>query len=430
VLGPLAANWNAMKQDIWTTLTWMNKAILNASAAWHELQYLRLDYDSWNSAANTMHWVSTLAPYTPEVVTRPFASSSSVCFGYPACSVAGAFGGMLDCCKTLPGCCPGDFACCSIKDFKMPLNDTDSSSMCHGEPSCAALRLDCCESPDGCCKTTNASLLLGCCKPQHPQQQAMKPITTKQVTSSNDTGVAACHNQPTCAALDLDCCHDLDGCCTVSVDRVPLECCQSTPTSPTLMPLLLPSSSSSSSSSCHDEPVCAALGLACCASPEGCCERSSTSGKVPLLCCRSSGSSASASSSSSSRTAANVKGTSNDQDMLTCFDNPRCLTAGVNGSALWCCASEYGCCPGMECCDNMSLVQVEKILAIVLCVTIGLCGILYAIRSHARRRPYQTIDAERDGRSWFCAGFMVITLVVFFYLIMMDMHWTSDASPI
>ncbi|OQS03747.1 hypothetical protein THRCLA_03957 [Thraustotheca clavata] len=410
--------------DFWPTLTLLDKAIVNASVAWQTLMSSNKPYDSGNSASNSLLFVASLPSYTPN--TTAANKPAPKCFGYPACYLAGAFGAPLECCNSLPGCCPSDNACCTAS-----VEPTIDSEACHGEPACAALGLGCCSSDSGCCDP--AGVVLGCCKPK------------TQPSSGSSTSANVCHNQPACGALNLGCCSSPEGCCTPSATGVMLDCCNSSP--PTTTSVV----TSSTSATCYNEPLCLKDNLDCCSNPEGCCKPDANGGY--LDCCKAFFDSLTAPPAVkktchnepkclaagvdccnlkegccstepllgcclaySSSTEVKV-GSGNTQ---TCFDNPKCLTAGPNASPLACCLDPNGpgCCPGAACCDGTS---VEKIIAIVVAVLLGIC-IIYCAIMYYRRRHYEPV--ERDARSWYCAAFMLVTAAFFVYLMVTDMHFS------
>ncbi|KAH9094705.1 hypothetical protein LEN26_018109 [Aphanomyces euteiches] len=358
--------------DIWSSVLSLNNAIVHAKAEWTKVQTTNYNYDTWSSAANAMHWIASRPSFIVEVppaVTSP----PPVCFGYPACALAGAFGSSLDCCKTLPGCCPGDNPCCNSD-----ISPVNASNVCHDEPACGVLGLSCCDSPEGCCKPTPTGQVLGCCK------QTTKP------TAAPSLDTAQCHHQPKCAAAGLECCQSPEGCCVPTPTGQVLGCCESPNATTTAPP---------ATSTCHNEPQCGLLGLYCCGTPEGCCN--TPPGQPKLDCC----------SVAPAPKAHSV--TVGDSGVSTCQANPRCLTAGPNGDALPCCKDAVGCCPGNACCGSNPW-NVERILLIIL-GTLGLAGLVYCSVLYLRRKNYQPL--EGDIRAWYCAGFALLTFGVFFYLV-------------
>ncbi|OQR84500.1 endo-1,3(4)-beta-glucanase [Achlya hypogyna] len=404
--------------DFWPTLSLLDKAIVNASDVWSRLASGHATYDSGNSAANALLFVASQPPFAPNT-TAP--APAPQCFGFSACFVAGAFGAPLECCNTLPGCCPSDNACCTAA--LAPVAD----DACHGEPACGALGLGCCDSPAGCCDP--AGVVLGCCKPKtaastdtcrgQPQCGALglsccaspagccEPTASGQVLgcciaetpvpSINSSALldrrATCYNEPKCLKAGLDCCGSDAGCCAPNSAGGYHDCCTAFATAPTALP--------QTQATCHNEPKCLALGVECCDSEAGCC-----SGSPLLDCCKAFG-------------ATDIK--VGDGVGGTCGGNPRCLTAGPNATPLWCCLDPTGpgCCPGADCCDAPG-VSAEKVIAIAVAVVFGLC-VIYCVSLLYRRRHYEPI--ERDARSWYCAGFMLVIATFFVYLMLTDMHF-------
>ncbi|KAF0690325.1 Aste57867_18256 [Aphanomyces stellatus] len=242
--------------DIWSSVLSLNNAIVNATHEWHAVQATDYNYDSWSSAANAMHWIASRPSPQASAATKLTAVPPPVCFGHGACSVAGPFGKPLDCCNTLPGCCPSDNPCCHAAFDPA----TASQHVCQDEPACGLLGLDCCGSPDGCCKP-NGGVLLGCCKGTAP-----KPASPPVATGASDK----CFHQPKCAAAGLACCDSPQGCCAPTASGQVLGCCMTNETIKAL-------------ETCHNEPQCGLLGLSCCDSQEGCCNPAP--GTPKLGCC-------------------------------------------------------------------------------------------------------------------------------------------------
>ncbi|ETW09748.1 hypothetical protein H310_00233 [Aphanomyces invadans] len=287
--------------DIWSSVLAFDNAIVDASREWTKLQRTDYNYDTWSSAANAMHWIASRSSFGTHVKppTKPVALA---CFGYPACALAGAFGGSLDCCNTLPGCCPSDKPCCKTDKISEP------STTCHDEPACGILGLSCCGSPQGCCTPSPVTgLVLGCCK------QVTKPPLDGRATNAT----TQCHAQPKCAAAKLECCNSPQGCCVPTASGQVLGCCDLTNAS------LVPTTTLPSTS-CHNEPQCGVLGLECCSSPDGCCR---TLPSQPKLTCCSQGQPL---TSVWPRKAVVGKAAS------SCDHNPLCLTAGPDGGVLAC----------------------------------------------------------------------------------------------
>ncbi|KAF0690324.1 Aste57867_18255 [Aphanomyces stellatus] len=384
--------------DVYSAVLLLDDAIVRPQEAWTSLQATEYNYDAGSSATNAMHWIASRPASLATVPTT--TTEAPLCFGYPGCSIAGQFGKPLDCCGALPGCCPGDDACCKI-DYDPT---TTSEHICHDEPACGALGLLCCDSPDGCCKAAPNTTLLGCC------QQVAGPVTTAVPPAV----AATCHAQPKCAAAKLECCGTAAGCCTPTSSGQVLGCCDAVAASNASTTTPPPASS------CHNEPQCGVLGLACCDAPDGCCT-APPDGSPKLGCCATPSASP---RPVASKTTAPVHHVSvgDPSTSLTCFENPRCMTAGPNGAALACCldANGPGCCPGMACCDawwgpgGILHWSVGKILvAIVGAVALG--GAIYCAVLYYRRKNYQSLD--RDDRGYYCAIFMVLTMAVFFYLV-------------
>ncbi|RHY97306.1 hypothetical protein DYB35_012732 [Aphanomyces astaci] len=369
--------------DIWSSVLSLDNAIVDAATEWTSLQTTAYNYDTWSSAANAMHWIASRPNFGTAVVPPPTTASPASCFGYPACAVAGAFGGSLDCCHTLPGCCPSDNSCCT--------SDVDPSaaspSSCHAQPACGVLGLSCCESPDGCCTPSPVTgLVLGCCKALPPPHDAATSTTLDNTT----TTPAQCHGQPKCAAAGLACCDSPLGCCQPTASGQILGCCD------------LPSPSpDATKATCHNEPLCGRLGLECCGAPDGCCH--DAPGQPQLECC----------SPPYTKNETPRKVVVGDS-ASTCDLNPRCWTAGPNGAALACCTDDTaGCCSGHACCNATTGWTFDRILLVALGV-LAVLGVVYCSVLYLRRKDYRPL--ERDIRAWYCGGFMVVMLGVFFYL--------------
>ncbi|RHZ15064.1 hypothetical protein DYB37_008409 [Aphanomyces astaci] len=152
---------------------------------------------------------------------------------------------------------------------------------------------------------------------------------------------------------------------------------------------------------CHNEPLCGRLGLECCGAPDGCCH--DAPGQPQLECC----------SPPYTKNETPRKVVVGDS-ASTCDLNPRCWTAGPNGAALACCTDDTaGCCPGHACCNAPTGWTFDRILLVVLGV-LAVLGVVYCSVLYLRRKDYRPL--ERDIRAWYCGGFMVVMLGVFFYL--------------
>jgi hypothetical protein len=454
--------------DVWKSIIIMDHAILDGAAAWSELVNDVTAYDTWNSKTNALLWIATRPSWYSQkdraILTTPDFHDSDKCFGYPACSTAGENGTSLACCDTLPGCCPSPLGCCPQKDPSLvPLN------ACMGEHQCAVLGLGCCNSIDGCCEPDPfTGTVLGCCK-----DQSVRPVaTTKEPTSASNTSsssgfctdqpkcsaagllccdteagccapdpitggqldccvappqaIATCHSQPKCAALDLLCCGTTEGCCKPDpVSGGVLDCCIQTSTSdhPQAAPTTV---SPKDVSTCHQQPLCAEAGLDCCSSAQGCCEPDPVYGAV-LGCCQLE----TKNSSPEPVPTAPVK-----DPFGTCHGETACLTAGANGTALMCCATEKGCCPGLLCCspssgdgeatttttgtsngdDETPKTTSKTSVALVIVLSVVVVALLaIALATCYRRRNYAPLD--QDSRAWYCGALMLFVAAFFVYLV-------------
>lgn len=401
-------------QDIWRSAIVLDHAILDAAAAWDDLTTSITAYDTWNSATNSMYWIATRPSWFSQkartTLTHPDAHDELQCFGYPACSTAGANGTALGCCATLPGCCPSALGCCPPKDpTRVPLN------ACFGEHACAVLGLGCCNTIDGCCEPDPITgTVLGCCKNQHPVTKT--PRATAAVV--NATGV--CFGEPKCAAAKLDCCDGPTGCC--AGDGPKLDCCASPPT-------LAPTAHQVADvETCQRQPQCAAAKLDCCATATGCCQPDPVTGNK-LLCCQDNDVSPAPTTSAPTPSVPDY--------VHSCHGEVACLTGGANGTALNCCFSEKGCCPGLLCCaanddsdnDDSDTTRVKTasgrdakdeasavnlVFAIILGVFV-LGTIAFCLTMCYRRRHYAPID--HDLRAWYCAALVVVVVGFFFFLV-------------
>ncbi|TYZ58645.1 hypothetical protein PybrP1_009232 [[Pythium] brassicae (nom. inval.)] len=404
--------------DIWRGVVVLDQAILDAKAAWDELAASVCAYDTWNSATNAMYWIATRRSWgNASAVEGPqSATGDDQCFGFPACGTAGANGTALGCCATLPGCCPSALGCCPTdpKAAPVPLN------ACFGEHQCAVLGVACCNSIDGCCEPDPVTgAVLGCCKNQHPVTAT--PLV--RTPPSNATASAVCFDQPLCAAAKLDCCASAPGCCASNGPK--LGCCTAPHTAaatPTTQ-----NETKTDNATCHHQPKCAAAKLDCCGAPEGCCQPDPDSG-AKLLCC----------DDNAETVAPPPPPASSEPDYVrTCHGELACLTGGANGTALNCCFSEKGCCPGLLCCstaagsdgagsdgdearakagagDSDAPSTVNLVVAIALGVflvgTLALC-----LAMCYRRRHYAPID--HDLRAWYCAAMVVVVMGFFVFLV-------------
>lgn len=448
--------------DIWRSVVVLDHAIVDAATAWNELVTSVNAYDTWNSATNSMYWIATrqswFAQKTRSTLTHPNLHDEDQCFGYPACNAAGANGTALGCCGALPGCCPSTLGCCPQKDPSLvPLN------ACFGEHQCAVLGLGCCNSIDGCCEPDPfTGVVLGCCKNQHPVTKKPRPTAVHNTTDSamcysepkcaaaklgccdvpggccaadgpkldccsnkvilapaNAEDTATCQNQPKCAAAKLDCCGVTGGCCTPDpATNAVLDCCEA----PAPTTSLVKSSSSPEKDTCFGEPQCALAGLDCCGSPDGCCQPDPVSGEK-LLCCKQD-----AKDTTSAPTPAVP------DYVHSCHGEIACLTGGANGTALNCCFTEEGCCPGLLCCassgddsdevrtktgsssddDSNEKSTVNLVFAIILGVFI-VGAIVFCLAMCYRRRHYAPIG--HDLRAWYCAAMLVVVFVFFVALV-------------
>ncbi|DAZ92504.1 TPA: hypothetical protein N0F65_012734, partial [Lagenidium giganteum] len=446
--------------DIWKSVICLDHAILDAATAWNEFFDNVRALDTWNSASNSLHWIATRRSWFDQkdrkALTTVTTNDGDQCFGFPECSTAGPNGTALGCCDSLPGCCPSGLACCPPRNTSnIPPN------ACHSEPKCAALGLDCCGSFDGCCEPNSfTGGVMCCCKNQS--------ATLAPRINRNPTG--ACHGQPQCAAAGLDCCKSRDGCCVPDpLTNVVLGCCTAdiadsgSATAP---------SSATATATCQNQPRCAAAKLDCCATPQGCCQPDTSGAK--LDCCNdvADAKSAPAAGSATATTtcqhqprcaAANLDCCATPQGccqpdatgaMLdccdaptaspsptplgdgTCHNEPQCLTAGENHTALLCCFTPQGCCPGLLCCqgsastspkhvqtqgsgDTVTTVGTGSVtnraFAAILLTFLG-AALIYCLATCYRRRHYSPI--ERDMRSWYCVGVMAVTVAFFIYLVM------------
>lgn len=445
--------------DIWRSVVVLDHAIVDAATAWDELVTSVNAYDTWNSATNSMYWIATrqswFAQKTRSTLTHPDLHGEDQCFGYPACNVAGANGTALGCCGALPGCCPSTLGCCPQKDpSSVPLN------ACFGEHQCAMLGLGCCNSIDGCCEPDPfTGAVLGCCKNQHPVTKKPRATAAHNTTGSamcysepkcaaaklgccdqpggccaadgpkldccsnkvtlapaNAEDTATCQNQPKCAAAKLDCCGVVGGCCAPDPkSSAVLDCCEA----PAPTTTLVKSSSFSDKDTCYGEPQCALAGLDCCGSPEGCCQPDPVSGEK-LLCCKQ-----------DAKDATSAPTPAVPDYVHTCHGEIACLTGGANGTALNCCFTEEGCCPGLLCCassgddsgetrtktgassdgdSSNEKSTVNLVFAIILGVFI-LGAIVFCLAMCYRRRHYAPIG--HDLRAWYCAGLLVVVFVFF-----------------
>jgi hypothetical protein len=456
--------------DIWRSVVVLDHAVLDAAAAWDELVSSVNAYDTWNSASNSMYWIATrqswFAQKTRNVLTKPDLHDEDQCFGYPACNTAGANGTALNCCSALPGCCPSTLGCCPQKDPSLvPLN------ACFGEHQCAVLGVGCCNSIDGCCEPDPfTGTVLGCCKNQHPVTK--KPRATaahgNQTTDpsmcyseplcdaaklgcctapggccagdgpkldccsnkvtlapANAADTATCHSQPKCAAAKLDCCAVEGGCCAPDPTGAVLDCCEAPAPTTTLVATNSSNSQASekeAEGACLGQPQCALAGLDCCGSPNGCCQPDPVTGEK-LLCCQEDGKDSTTSAP-----------TPSVPDFVhSCHGEIACLTGGENGTALNCCFTEEGCCPGLLCCassgDEVSTKTgassdddkgkkesstVNLVFAIILGVFV-LGATIFCLIMCYRRRHYAPID--HDLRTWYCTGMLVVVFAFFVVLI-------------
>lgn len=449
---------NLPSNDIWRSIVVLDHAILDAASAWDELTTSVNAYDSWNSASNSMYWIATrqswFAQKTRNTLVHPDLHDEDKCFGYPSCSTAGANGTALSCCSTLPGCCPSSLGCCPKQDSSLvPLN------ACFGEHQCAVLGLGCCNSIDGCCEPDPVTgTVLGCCKNQHPATKTPRattahsqtsgsgvcfnepvcaaanldccgapggccasggpkldccssPIATEESTKTADP--ATCQNQPKCAAAKLDCCGVAEGCCAPDpLTGGLLDCCEA-PGSVTV------TSNSSEESTCHGQRECGLAGLDCCGSPDGCCKPDPVTGEK-LLCCKD---------DSIPNSVASTPTPSVPEFIMTCHGEPACLTGGANGTALNCCFTEEGCCPGLLCCASSGGEVGVKTGAgegdgetsttnLVFAIVVGVFvvgALAFCLAMCYRRRHYAPID--RDLRAWYCAAMLFFVAAFFIFLV-------------
>ncbi|KAL7682228.1 putative endo-1,3(4)-beta-glucanase, glycosyl hydrolase family 81 [Plasmopara halstedii] len=208
------------RYDIWRSIVVLDHAILDAAKAWDELNQTVNAFDTWSSRSNAMYWIATrsswLAQKNRTELRDPITDVDKNCFGFPACASAGNNGTALLCCSTLPGCCPSALSCCPHED--PPLLP---SNACYGEYDCARLELGCCNTIDGCCEPDPVSgTVLNCC---HSQHQFISNTTEKVKEEDKDTSL--CFGEPICAAAKLDCCGAPSGCCSDSDTK--LNCCLS-----------------------------------------------------------------------------------------------------------------------------------------------------------------------------------------------------------
>lgn len=410
--------------DIWRSVVVLDHAIVDATAAWDELVSSVSAYDTWNSASNSMYWIATrqswFAQKTRAVLTQPDTHKEDQCFGFPECSTAGANGTALGCCSTLPGCCPSALGCCPKRDAAaVPLN------ACFGEHQCAVLGLGCCNTADGCCEPDPITgVVLGCCKNQHPAMK--KPRTTP--THGNQTSSGVCFDQPLCAAAKLDCCASPTGCC--ANDGPKLDCCT---TPPAAASTTKTTNETDDAGTCHRQPKCAAAKLDCCGDPKGCCQPDPVTG-AKLLCCEDDADATPVPTPTPPTTPAPTP--SVPDYIRTCHGELACLTGGENGTALNCCFSEEGCCPGLLCCsapsddgdgseahtktasgddsDSGESSTVSLVVAIVLGVFLA-GAIAFCLAMCYRRRHYAPID--HDLRAWYCAAMVVVVMGFFVFLV-------------
>lgn len=201
--------------DIWRSIVVMDHAILDAAKAWDELNQTVKVFDTWSSRSNAMYWIATRPSWFAQknrlVLSDPINKTEEKCFGFPACASAGNNGTALMCCSTLPGCCPSALSCCPHENpASLP------SNACFGEHECAVLELSCCNTIDGCCKPDPVSgTVLNCCQNKH---RAINNTTHKE-----NKDALKCHGEPLCAAAKLDCCDAPSGCCSDHNSR--LNCC-------------------------------------------------------------------------------------------------------------------------------------------------------------------------------------------------------------
>lgn len=404
--------------DIWRGVVVLDHAILDAAAAWDELTASVNAYDTWNSATNAMYWVATRRSWgnaSAAALAPPPTPATDQCFGFPACGTAGANGTALGCCGTLPGCCPSALGCCpqDRQTAPLPLN------ACFGEHQCAVLGVACCNSIDGCCEPDPVTgAVLGCCKNQHPVTS--KPLQPTP-DSSNATASAQCFDQPLCAAAKLDCCASATGCC--ATDGPKLDCCTAPPTA-TAVVSVAPQNETDADATCHHQPKCAAAKLECCGAPDGCCQPDPVS-SAKLLCCED----------DAEITLPPPQPASSVPDSArSCYGELACLTGGANGTALSCCFTEKGCCPGLLCCSAASAndsdddeartksasgdTGASSTVSLVVAIALGvfLVGALaFCLVMCYRRRHYAPID--HDLRAWYCAAMVVVVMGFFVFLV-------------
>lgn len=395
--------------DIWKSIIVMDHAILDGQAAWKELTTEVDAFDTWNSKTNALFWIATRPSWFNQKdrakLTKPNFHDEDKCFGFPACSTAGANGTSLMCCDSLPGCCPNSLACCPQKDVsKLPIN------ACFGEHQCAVLGLGCCNSLAGCCEPDPITgTVLGCCKDQTVRKP--KP-TTQPVKQSSLAGY--CSKQPKCNALGLLCCDAKEGCCQPDpVTGATLDCCVA--------------ETDDNTATCHTQPLCAAAKLDCCALPGGCCSPDPASGAV-LDCC------------STVMTPATSPPT--EEDKATCKHEPECAKAGLD-----CCLSPQGCCmpdpvtgTKLLCCqsdaatpsaspatsatpasvgDGSSEDQSGADHHVLVLTVLGVAAVVivgFGIATCYRRRDYAPVGGS-DMRTWICGALVVVIAAFFVYLV-------------
>nr|CCA18874.1 hypothetical protein sce7103 [Albugo laibachii Nc14] len=163
----IQSEYNSLpNSDIWKSALCMNHAIIHAEAAWKEFKSSVAAFDTWNSATNTLFWIATRPSWFDKKQLPHSNSTHLQCFGFPECNG-------LECCTTLPGCCPSALACCPVQTqiisrtaiFGDKQQRDIGLEVCYGEAQCAALNLSCCDSFEGCCEPQGENAtLLGCCR--------------------------------------------------------------------------------------------------------------------------------------------------------------------------------------------------------------------------------------------------------------------------
>lgn len=270
-----------------------------------------------------------------------------------------------------------------------------------------------------------------------------------------DWQIDTCFGFPVCAVAangdnPLNCCQSLPGCCNVkNVSNSLFGCCTNAsspiPVSPTKT-FDRPSFHSKKNNDdddndrCFHQPACATAGpkgtmLGCCLTSRGCCPG--------LGCCVDDA------FNTADRDQNDARASAPKVSSSSCFGQPTCAIAGKNQTALSCCATSPGCCPGLGCCTGImsrnstskktkvdrgdySPTSTESHLSSILFGVAGML-ILLAVGWVSYQRflyppsphRYEPIDGEtrhvvyfQDERIGFCMVFvlLLVGVIVFLYL--------------